>query len=171
MEEGELDRQELPLDTRSFVQMEIEFAEGDGIDYAESRIDERDVEGKVVLVELSGDDVPVRSREIHDLLDERDVTVGRVKDTRKSVEVGSDLPDAPDVTDFESNIDERLADKDLSQAALDVEKMVRKTETTSHVRGEADDIVERAYEERFEDMEEIEDIEDDSTKQTEEASQ
>jgi len=149
IDNDELDREELPLDTRGFVQIDIKFAEGDGLDYAESRINEREVEEKVVLVELSGEDVPVRSSDIHNLLSKRGVTVGRVKDTRKGVEVGTELPEAPEVTDFESHIDEQLSEKDLSRAAVEIEKMVRRTETAAHVRDEADDIVEEAYKQRF----------------------
>lgn len=160
-----LSRRRLTLDTRDFVQIEIEFGRGDNINTVEQKLDEYDsLEDKVVIVELDGADVPVTNRQIHDRLQSRNVTVSKVDDNRTLSEFDdADLPDSTEVQDIESAIDDALEDEEFTEVARGIEDIVRDDSdiAKSNIEDEVESLLEAARTDEFEDA-------DDATDSTEE---
>lgn len=125
IEDGELTRRESELDTRPFLQIEIEFAEDDGRPYAEDVLNRHDVAGRVVNVTLEGDGSSVTSRDVREAAMARDAAVCRVDDRRGRPDL--DLGEGPsgEIESADRLIEERLADRGLSEVALDIEERVR----------------------------------------------
>ncbi len=162
-----LSRRRLTLDTREFVQIEIEFGRGDSINAVEQKLNEYDsLEEKVVIVELDGADVPVTNRQIHDRLQSRNVTVSKVDDNRTLSEFDdADLPDATEVQDIESAIDDALDDDEFTGIARGIEDIVRDDSdiAKSNIEDEVESLLETARTDRFETAD---DEKSDSTEET-----
>ena len=140
---SELDRQirrEIP--TREFLFIDIDLVEGvSPIEQIQSELDAYDIQDKVVHVTLDGADVNVTKSQVEDLLQDRNVTVGRCSDARTEFEIDVNAVET-EVENIDAAVDEELGNLGLSTTAQEVEQVVRALNTPkSHVRARADEIV------------------------------
>lgn len=126
IEDGELTRYESELDTRPFLQLNLTFSEDDGQEYVEDVIDQHTVPEKVVTITLEGEPSIVTSRDVREAVMHRGAAVCRVNDKRGGPDV--DLSEGPkgDIESADRLIEERLAEQNLSDVAVDIEERVRK---------------------------------------------
>ena len=130
IDDGELTRRESELDTRPFLEVDIEFAEDDGHEYVEDVLDRHEVAGRVVMVTLDGAASTVTSRDVREAVMSRDAAVCRVDDQRGGPDL--DLAEGPtgDIESADRLIEERLAEQNLSDVAVDIEERVRLGDAT-----------------------------------------
>jgi DNA repair exonuclease SbcCD nuclease subunit len=130
IDDGELIRREKELDTRDFIHIDIEFADGDGHAYAEDVVDRHEVEGKVVSVALDGESTTVTSRDVRGVVMNRGAAVCRVNDQRGGPDL--DLSGGPsgDIESADKLIEEKLAESNLSSVAVEIEERVREGKAT-----------------------------------------
>lgn len=152
IEDGELTRREPELDTRAFLQVDIEFAEDDGHAYVEDVLDRHEVAKKVVTITLTGAASTVTSRDVREAVMTRDAAVCRVNDQRGGPEL--DLEEGPtgDIESADRLIEERLAEQNLSDIAVDIEERVRtESITPSGFDDEVEELMLEAQAEAFDD--------------------
>lgn len=160
VEDGKLTKKRLETDARKFITMDIEFEEDDGYGFAESEIEKKDVEDKVIRVDLTGERTPVSSGDVYDMVMNRGATVCRVNDSRgrRNIDMGS--VEIEGVESPNEMIEDKLAERDVSGVTVDVENMVRNGGVAkTNLRGEAKQRIEEAQEEAFLDSD------DDGTKE------
>ncbi|ESP88394.1 DNA double-strand break repair protein Mre11 [Candidatus Halobonum tyrrellensis] len=132
------------LDTRPFVFVDAELGPGEGVERVRDRVRERDVEGAVVVVEVTGEGDPVAPAAIEEFAAERGALIARVKD-RREVESSADV--SVDFADPDAAVRERVSDLGLSTVARDVDDVVRGDDADANVRDE----VKRRLDERLDD--------------------
>lgn len=144
IEGGEMTRRQKELDTRDFETITINFAEDDGYGYAEDEIDRHVVDEKVVLVTVVGESNSVTSSDVRGIVMDRNAAVCRVDDERGGPEI--DTSDGPggDVQNKDRRIEEKLAEKDLSDIAAQIDERVRTESVTPS--GFDDEVEERVME-------------------------
>jgi DNA repair exonuclease SbcCD nuclease subunit len=110
------------IETREFVFVDAELAEGEGSDVICERIGQYDVEDAVVIVTITGEGKQVMPAGIEEFAAERGALVARVNDQRE-FEEESEL----DVTfaDPDDAVRERIGDLGLSGAARDIDETIR----------------------------------------------
>jgi DNA repair exonuclease SbcCD nuclease subunit len=149
VENDELSRRQIELDTREFVQVTIEFGEDDSYGHVESVVDQYEVGGKVVPVHLTGKRTSVSSRDVRECVQERGAAVCRVKDDRGRDDVDSIGGPDGDVQDQQSVIEERLTEADLGEFTLELEEMIRSADIKSGFDDEVEGLVEAKQDEVF----------------------
>ncbi|ELZ27310.1 DNA repair exonuclease [Halogeometricum pallidum JCM 14848] len=131
---AEVDIRRRSLETRPFVFVSVDLAEGEGADRVREQIRQRDVTDAVAIVELTGEGDPVTPASVEEFLTERGALVARVTD-RRQTESESEL--SVSFADPDDAVRERVTDLGLSTAARDVEETVRSSKTAdSKVREE-----------------------------------
>ncbi len=123
-----IDRERLLLDTREFVEINIEFGESDTFDLVERRVEEKGpLEGTVVFVDVSGADNGVTKQEILDYLHARDVVYADVTDERVVEAIAGNLDDIDTESeiDVDAELDTTIGELDISEEAQEIEKMLR----------------------------------------------
>jgi len=125
IEDGDLERRELELDTREFESIRIEFDDGDSHGYARDELDRHQLDDKVAIVTLTGERTPVTSSDVYDMAMDKGAAVCKVDDDRGRRQL--DLEDGPqgEIQSADKLIEEKLADQNLSDIATDVEARVR----------------------------------------------
>jgi len=125
IEDGDLERRELELDTREFESIRIGFDDGDSHGYARDELDRHQLDDKVAIVTLTGERTPVTSSDVYDMAIDKGAAVCKVDDNRGRRQL--DLEGGPqgDIQSADKLIEEKLADQNLSDIATDVEKRVR----------------------------------------------
>jgi len=125
IEDGDLERRELELDTREFESIRIEFDDGDSHGYARDELDRHQLDDKVAIVTLTGERTPVTSSDVYDMAIDNGAAVCKVDDNRGRRQL--DLEDEPqgEIQSADKLIEEKLADQNLSEIATDVEARVR----------------------------------------------
>lgn len=125
IEDGELTRREKELDTREFLEIKIPLTGDDGYAHAEEVVDRYDVEDKVIIVTVTGEQSTVTSRDAREIVMNRGAAVCQVDDQRGGPDV--DISDGPtgEIESPNKLIEEKLAEKNLSEIALQVEERVR----------------------------------------------
>ena len=125
IEDGDLERRELELDTREFESIRIDFDDGDSHGYARDELDRHQLDDKVAIVTLTGERTPVTSSDVYDMAIDKGAAVCKVDDNRGRRQL--DLEDGPqgDIQSADKLIEEKLADQNLSDIATDVEERVR----------------------------------------------
>lgn len=150
IEDGDLTRREKELETRDFLSFTIRFPEDGGREHAVNEVDRRDVDGKVVLVTVDGESTAVTSRDIREIVMDRGAAVCRVDDQRGGPEFDEVELSLDDIQSADRLIEERLAEQNLSEVAVEIEERVR---TENVARSGFDDEVEElmleAQEEAF----------------------
>ncbi len=110
------------LDTRSFVFVDVELGEGEGIERVRERVGQYDLEDAVVSVSIEGEGDPVTPASIEEYADEQGALVARVSDHRE-------LTDESEVevsfADPDEAVRERIRDLGLSPAARDIDETIR----------------------------------------------
>ncbi len=112
--------------TREFVFVDVELADGEGLDRVQERVREYDLDDAVVIVTIEGDGEPITPATVEELASDRGALVARVNDRR-------DLPDdAEDVSvsfaDPDAAVRERVRELGLSDAARSIDETVRNGE-------------------------------------------
>ncbi|MBZ6496352.1 DNA double-strand break repair protein Mre11 [Natrinema longum] len=134
--------------TREFVFVDVELADGEGIDRVQERVRQHDLADAVVIVTVEGEGRPIAPAAIEELAIDRGALVARVNDRR-------DLPDEDDDVSVsfanpDDAVRERIREMGLSNAALEIDETVRSDDLAdSNVR----DAVERRVRELLEDDE------------------
>jgi DNA repair exonuclease SbcCD nuclease subunit len=125
IEDGNLERRELELDTREFESIRIEFDEDDSHGYARDELDRHQLDDKVAIVTLTGERTPVTSGDVYDMAIDKGAAVCKVDDNRGRRQL--DLEGGPqgEIQSANKLIEEKLADQNLSDIATDVEARVR----------------------------------------------
>lgn len=144
VEDGEIHRQQLELDTREFEPITIDFGKDDSFSHVEAVVDQHDITDKVVPVHLVGERTSVTSQDVRETVQDQGAAVCRVKDDRGRDEVELQGGPTGDIDDRETIIEQHLDEADLSGFTLELEETVRRTDTKSRF----DDLVEERVTER-----------------------
>lgn len=150
IEDGEVTRREKELDTREFDTISIPFAEDDGYAYAENEIDRHVIDGRVVMVTLKGEPSTVTSRDVREIVMNRGAAVCRVDDQRGGPDI--DTSDGPtgDIESADKLIEEKLAERNLSNHTVRIEERVRTEDVTpTGFDSEVKELVKEAQDEAF----------------------
>lgn len=151
IEDGDLERRELELDTREFESIRIEFDEGDSHGYARDELDRHQLDDKVAIVKLTGERTPVTSSDVYDMAIDKGAAVCKVDDNRGRRQL--DLEDGPqgEIQSADKLIEEKLADQNLSDIATDVEERVRTDDdlAQSAIDDTMQELIEEAQAEAF----------------------
>jgi len=125
IEDGDLERREIELDTRDFESIRIEFDEGDSHGFARDELNRHQLNDKVAIVKLTGERTPVTSSDVYDIAIDKGAAVCKVDDNRGRRQL--DLDDGPqgEIQSADKLIEEKLADQNLSDIATNVEERVR----------------------------------------------
>ncbi|RZV05159.1 metallophosphoesterase [Natrinema hispanicum] len=141
IDDGELTRRQLELETRPWSVFHIAFSEDDGADHVRDVLDRRDLENAVAKVELTGERGAVTANEVIQMARDAGAAVVSVDDNRGRVDIDVDSIEAMSLQGLDSAIEERLADEDLSEVALDIDGRVREGDGLNDtVGGAADDL-------------------------------
>ncbi|MFC6787641.1 DNA double-strand break repair protein Mre11 [Halobaculum halobium] len=121
------------LETRPFVFLDVELAPEEGIDRVRDRVRERDVEDAVVIVRITGEGEPIAPAAVEEFAAERGALIARVTD-RREIETETEL--SVSFADPDEAVRDRIGDLGLSDAARDVDEVVRGELPDSNVRAE-----------------------------------
>ena len=121
------------VDTRPFVFVEVELAEGEGEKRVREQVRQYDLSDAVVIVEITGDGEPVTPASIESLATEQGALVARVTDRREFAR-SEESAEPVDFADPDEAVRERVSELGLSPAALDVDDAVRGDVADSNVR-------------------------------------
>ncbi|SIR86489.1 DNA double-strand break repair protein Mre11 [Natronorubrum thiooxidans] len=120
-------------DTREFVFVDVDLAEGEGVDRVQERVREYDLEDAVVIVTIEGDGRPITPASIEEAAIDRGALVARVNDRRELPDEDEEL--AVNFADPDAAVRERVRELGLSDAALELDETVRNDELVdSNVR-------------------------------------
>lgn len=125
IDDGDLTRRQKELDTRAFETIPITFAEGDGYGHAEDVVDRHVVDEKVVLVTIVGESNSVTSSDVRGIVMDRGAAVCRVDDDRGGPDIDTSDGPSGDVQNKDRRIEEKLAEKNLSDIAARIDDRVR----------------------------------------------
>lgn len=153
IDSGELNREQIVLDTRDFVKFDIEFGEFDSLNFVHSRVQEMDVEDKVAVVTLKGERSSVNSQEVKKILSRAGAAVTRVIDERDEVALGDIDPSDDLIQDIDSMVLDAFSDLDLSEVSEDLDGLVRGGDVPdSGVREKAGELISERRVELFEEV-------------------
>jgi DNA repair exonuclease SbcCD nuclease subunit len=113
------------LDTRPFVFVDVELAEGEGVERVRERVRQHDLDDAVAVVTVAGEGDPVTPAAVEDAALEAGALLARVTDHRA---VGdAEAPTAPDVefADPDAAVRERIDEMDLSTVGRRLDETVR----------------------------------------------
>jgi len=113
------------LDTRPFVFVDVELADGEGVERVRERVREHDLTDAVAVVTITGEGDPVTPGAVEDAAVEDGALLARVTDHRA---VGGDAAEAaPDVdfADPDAAVRERVREMDLSTLGRRLDETVR----------------------------------------------
>ncbi|MCU4975836.1 DNA repair exonuclease [Halobacteria archaeon AArc-m2/3/4] len=157
IEDGNLTRRQLELETRPWAVFPINFGEDDSADHVRDVFDRRDLTNAVTKIELIGERGAVTANEVSRMARDAGAAVVSVDDNRGRVELDVDSIEAMSLQGLDGAIEERLADEDFSAVALDIDGRVREDEGLNDtVSGAADDLepaLRDAQEAAFDDVE------------------
>ncbi|QLG47347.1 DNA double-strand break repair protein Mre11 [Natrinema halophilum] len=109
--------------TREFVFVDVELAEGEGIDRVQERVRQHDLADAVVIVTVEGEGRPITPAAVEELAIDRGALVARVNDRRE-------LPDEDEAVSVsfanpDDAVRKRVRELGLSDAALEIDETVR----------------------------------------------
>jgi DNA repair exonuclease SbcCD nuclease subunit len=151
-------RERLLLDTREFIEIDIEFGEADTFDLVERRVAEKGpVEDAVVFVDVTGAENGVTKQEILDYLHDRDVVHADVTDERVVEAIAGDLDDIDTESeiDVDVELDAAVGELDIGDEAREIEEMLRHADpdlADTRRRANAKERFRELAAERFEDI-------------------
>ncbi|SDY62933.1 metallophosphoesterase family protein [Halopenitus persicus] len=151
-------RERLLLDTRKFIEIDIEFGESDTFDLVERRVVEKGpVEDAVVFVDVSGTENGVTKQEILDYLHDRDVVHADVTDERVVEAIAGDLDDIDTESeiDVDAELDDAVGELDIGDEAREIEELLRHADpdlADTRRRANAKERFHELAAERFEDI-------------------
>ncbi|OAQ52160.1 metallophosphatase [Natrinema mahii] len=110
-------------DTREFVFVDAELAEGEGIDRVQERVRQHDLADAVVIVTVEGEGRPITPAAIEELAIDRGALVARVNDRRELPDEDEDV--SVSFADPDAAVRERVRELGLSDAAREIDETVR----------------------------------------------
>ena len=132
--DGEVDIRRRSLDTRPFVFVSVDLAEGEGIERVREQVRQHDLADAVCIVEITGEGEPVTPAAIEEAGEEEGALLVRVTD-RREIEEEADI--GVSFADPDEAVSERVSEMGLSTAARDVDETVRESKVAdSNVREE-----------------------------------
>jgi DNA repair exonuclease SbcCD nuclease subunit len=120
--DGEVDVRRRGLDTREFVFVDLDLAEGEGVDRVRARVGEYDLEDAVVIVTIEGEGEPIPPASVEEYANEQGALVARVNDRR---EVTEDHEIDVSFADPDDAVERRVRELGLSRAARDIDETIR----------------------------------------------
>jgi DNA repair exonuclease SbcCD nuclease subunit len=111
------------IETRPFVFVSVDLAPGEGGDRVREQVRQHDLADAVVVVEVTGDGEPVTPASVEEAALAGGALVARVTD-RRDVEATDDA-DAVSFADPDAAVRERVDSMGLSEAAREVDQLVR----------------------------------------------
>lgn len=149
--ETEFQRERVVLDTRPFIEVEVEFGRGDGFGLAEERIaDAGPVEGTVTFVDLSGEENSVTKRQVIEYLRDQNVVKANVKDERATPDFEGEIQEGGADISVDPVIVEAIDELELSGPAASLERVARDLDTgPTKVEGEAKDLLANLVDDEF----------------------
>jgi DNA repair exonuclease SbcCD nuclease subunit len=135
------------VETRPFEFVPVALAEGEGEERVREQVRQHQLDGAVVVVEITGDGDPVTPAAVEQLALDEGALVARVTDRREFERVG-DTGSVVEFADPDAAVRERVTELGLSPAALDVDDAVRGDVADANVR----ETVKRRVEERLDDV-------------------
>lgn len=139
IQDGEVNREVINLTrSRPFVETELRFKTGDGINFVEENLSKFDFSpnGKkdsVGVVELYGEDTGVTVTDIESILKREGARVTHVIDKRESIVDAAVNNVTEDPSDsIEGEIDEKIAEHDFSDVTREIEEVIRDEDTPKH---------------------------------------
>ncbi|KYH27341.1 DNA double-strand break repair protein Mre11 [Halalkalicoccus paucihalophilus] len=158
--EGEAHISRRGLDTREFVFVDAELAEGEGTERVLERVGQYDLADCVVIVTVEGEGGTVTPAEVESFARERGALIARVNDKREVEESASfDVS----FSDPDTAVRARLNEMGLSGAASEIDETVRASKIAdSNVRGAVEERVRSLIEEEPEAFETAEAVESES---------
>lgn len=154
------DRKRLLLDTREFIEMEVEFGESDTFDLVKRKVDEKEpVADSVVFVDIRGVENGVTKQEIYDHLHARNVTHADVTDERVVEAIAGNLDDLDTESeiDVDAELDDSIGKLDISEEAREIEEILRHADpdlADTRRRGNAKERFEEMAAEQFDNIQE-----------------
>jgi len=137
---GSVDIRQRSLQTRPFVFVSVDLAEGEGSSRVREQVRQYDLDDAVVSVEILGDGDPVTPASIEEFALDRGALVARVTD-RREIETETEL--SVSFADPDAAVDEKIRELELSETALDIDETVRASKLAdSNVREEISQLVE-----------------------------
>ncbi len=109
--------------TREFVFVDVDLAEGEGVDRVRDRIREYDLEDAVVVVTVDGEGEPITPAAVEEFAADRGALVARVNDRREIADTEEDV--SVSFADPDAAVRERIRELGLSDAALEIDRTVR----------------------------------------------
>ncbi|MFU8866786.1 DNA double-strand break repair protein Mre11 [Natronococcus sp.] len=109
--------------TREFVFVDVELAEGEGVDRVQERVRQHDLEDAVVVVTVEGEGKPITPAAVEELAVDRGALVARVNDRRELPDEGEAV--SVSFADPDDAVRERVRELGLSDAALEIDRTVR----------------------------------------------
>ncbi|WP_114576190.1 DNA double-strand break repair protein Mre11 [Saliphagus sp. LR7] len=110
------------IESREFVFVDVTLHEGEGGDVVRERVGEYDVEDAVVVVTVEGEGEPITPATIETAASERGALVARVTDRR---EIDEETEVSVNFADPDEAVRKRVRDLGLSDAARDIDRVVR----------------------------------------------
>ncbi len=144
---GEVTISRRGLPTREFRFVDVELAEGEGVDRVRERVSEYDLADTVTIVNIDGEGDPVSPAQIEEQVRDAGALVVRVND-RREFEEGAGVEVS--FADPDEAVRERVREMGLSSAARELDEVVRASKV-------ADTGVSEAVERRVEELLESED--------------
>jgi len=147
----EFQRERVLLDTRPFVEVKVEFGNGDGFELVEDRIaDAGPVEGTVTFVDLDGEDNSVTKRQVIEYLRDKNVVKANVTDERATPDFEDEIVEGGADISVDPAIAEAVDELNLSGPAASLERVARDLDTgPTKVEGEAKDLLGNLVEDKF----------------------
>jgi len=142
--DGEVDIRRRSLDTRPFVFVSVDLAEGEGVERVREQVRQHDLTDAVCIVEITGDGEPVTPASVEEAAAEEGALIVRVTD-RREVEEETDI--GVSFADPDEAVRERVSELGLSTAARSIDETVRASKTADSnvrdaVRERVDDLLE-----------------------------
>jgi DNA repair protein SbcD/Mre11 len=109
--------------TREFVFVDVELAEGEGVDRVQERVRQHDLEDAVVIVTIEGEGKPIAPAAVEELAVDRGALVARVNDRRELPDEGEGV--SVSFANPDDAVRERVRELGLSDAALEIDRTVR----------------------------------------------
>jgi DNA repair exonuclease SbcCD nuclease subunit len=162
IEDGDLERRELELDTREFESIRIDFNEGDSHGYARDELDRHQLNDKVAIVKLTGERTPVTSSDVYDMAIDKGAAVCKVDDNRGRRQLGLDDGPQGEIQSADKLIEEKIADQNLSDIATNVEERVRTDDDLAQtaIDDTAEELIKEAQADAFDERDGEADLDD-----------
>lgn len=150
--ETEFQRDRVVLDTRPFVEVEVDFGRGDGFELVEERVaDSGPVEGTVTFVDLDGEDNSVTKRQVIEYLRDKNVVKANVTDERATPDFEDEIAEGGADISVNPAIAGAVDELNLSGPAASLERVARDLDTgPTKVEGEAADLLGDLVRDEFE---------------------